>query len=57
MQRKMDQVKILNFEQLVLFDKNGFPLPANTNEDFMKELHDMEVREDDIFVVTYPKSG
>ncbi|KAJ8023693.1 Amine sulfotransferase [Holothuria leucospilota] len=53
----MDRDKILSFEQLVLFDKNGFPLPANTSEDFMKELHDMKVREDDIFVVTYPKSG
>lgn len=53
----MDRVKIFSFEQLVLFDKNGFPLPANTSEDFMKELHDMKVREDDIFVATYPKSG
>ncbi|KAJ8023692.1 Amine sulfotransferase [Holothuria leucospilota] len=53
----MDRNKMANFEQLVIFNKNGFPLPANTNEDFMKELYDMEVREDDIFVVTYSKSG
>lgn len=36
---------------------NGFPLPLLTNEGFMKEVKDMELREDDILIATYPKSG
>ncbi|KAJ8023721.1 Amine sulfotransferase [Holothuria leucospilota] len=45
------------YTQYVYMHKDEFPLPTTTNEKAMKELEDMEVREDDIFIVTYPKSG
>lgn len=43
--------------QYVFMYKDEFPVPTMTNEKAMKELEDMDVREDDIFIVTYPKSG
>ncbi|KAJ8023694.1 Amine sulfotransferase [Holothuria leucospilota] len=47
---------VFDFNSIIVH-KDGFPLPYLTNEGFMKELENMELREDDIFVVTYPKSG
>ncbi|KAJ8023717.1 Amine sulfotransferase [Holothuria leucospilota] len=45
------------YMQYVFMYKDEFPLTIMTNEKAMKELEDMEVRKDDIFIVTYPKSG
>lgn len=42
---------------VVMIYKDRYPLPIITNDIFMEEFEKMELREDDIFVITYPKSG
>ncbi|KAJ8023654.1 Sulfotransferase family cytosolic 2B member 1 [Holothuria leucospilota] len=45
------------YQQYSFMYKDVLPLPIVTNENAMKEFELMELREDDLFVVTYPKSG
>lgn len=50
----------LKFEPTVLrrgiAEFKGFIMP-NCFEDYMEEIEDMEVRDDDIWVTSFPKSG
>ena len=36
---------------------NGIPVPTFINQQRMDELKDFRLRESDLFVATYPKSG
>ncbi|KAJ8023628.1 Sulfotransferase family cytosolic 1B member 1 [Holothuria leucospilota] len=37
--------------------KEGYHIPVRVLKEFMEELREMEVRPDDIFIATFPKSG
>lgn len=48
--------KIVNLIRLFRY-KEKYYIPRRSTAEFMQEFEDMELREDDIFVCTYPKSG